>query len=113
MGFGRRGMIERRAAFDADKLAAESEDQGPLGTYLAPEPTRPLGQGNARNMGQAPPSMGGKSGGGQGPRPLPQTPQQSLNRAGPDFSSGGNPFAKFAQRAGVQRNNAPTGKSGE
>jgi hypothetical protein len=57
----------------------------------------PLGQRPSHLKGNAPPSTGGKWLGG---KEAPTT--QELSRQGPDFQSGGNPFAAIAQNMGVE-----------
>lgn len=122
MGYKRvqksRGEAKNRAA--AEPL---NPGVGRLGTVLTPEPG--IGSGVLPNspfpnspMAHEAVRRAEEAARNPAPAPLPMygeskdyTPQQSLSRAGPDFSSAGNPFAEIAESWGVQRGPASQGRA--
>ena len=85
-GWGSRGRESWQENIATGGLNADNQERMNLlakGTYDQ------LDNQSARAKGAAPPGGGKK------------TQQQRMNAAGPDFSSGGNPFQKFMDKTGV------------
>lgn len=83
------------AGFD-ERYYAGPGDQKDFGSYLHREPG---------TTGSPPPAMGGK-----GSR---RGTTQSSSQQGPDFNSGGNPFAQIAQNMGVEGGSPPPAMGGK